>query len=53
MLDFAYKTNKIHMLLKLAELLVLIWGCSSVGRASALQAEGRPFESGHLQYTFE
>lgn len=25
-----------------------VWGCSSVGRASALQAEGRGFEACHL-----
>ena len=27
------------------------WGCSSVGRASALQAEGRQFESDQLHHT--
>ena len=26
-----------------------LWGCSSVGRAPALQAGGREFESLHLQ----
>ena len=28
------------------------WGCSSVGRASALQAEGRQFESDQLHHEF-
>ena len=27
-----------------------LWGCSSVGRASALQAEGRQFESDQLHH---
>ena len=29
-----------------------LWGCSSVGRASALQAEGRQFESDQLHHKF-
>ena len=29
-----------------------LWGCSSVGRASALQAEGRQFESDQLHHEF-
>ena len=29
------------------------WGCSSVGRASALQAEGRQFESDQLHQNLE
>ena len=28
----------------------LIWGCSSVGRAPALQAGGQEFESLHLHF---
>ena len=30
-----------------------IWGCSSVGRAPALQAGGHEFESHHLQVSNE
>ena len=32
---------------------VKFWGCSSVGRASALQAEGRQFESDQLHQNLE
>ena len=31
----------------------LIWGCSSVGRAPALQAGGQEFESLHLHVSYE
>src|SRR5271166_4716404 len=30
--------------------MLLIWGCSSAGRAPALQAGGRRFESDHLHH---
>ena len=30
-----------------------MWGCSSVGRASALHAEGRRFDSCHFHHIFE
>ena len=29
----------------------ILWGCSSVGRASALQAGGQEFDSPHLHQT--
>ena len=35
-------------ILKCKVLKTKFWGCSSVGRASALQAEGRQFESDQL-----
>ena len=31
---------------------ILLWGCSSVGRASALQAGGQEFDSPHLHHSF-
>ena len=31
---------------------VCVWGCSSVGRASALQAGGQEFDSPHLHQSF-
>ena len=31
----------------------MVWGCSSVGRAPALQAGGHGFESHHLHHTGE
>ena len=30
-----------------------LWGCSSVGRAPALQAGGRQFESDQLHHSFD
>ncbi len=32
--------------------IICLWGCSSVGRASALQAGGQEFDSPHLHHTF-
>lgn len=29
---------------------IILWGCSSVGRAPALQAGGQEFESPHLHH---
>ena len=31
---------------------VILWGCSSAGRAPALQAGGQRFDSAHLHQTF-